>query len=210
MWKIKSINYSNLFIILLVFTFFSCQKEKCTTLKPKSGLPILSGVLINDTLITTIQADTLLGETIVHHIIGFDKNGNEIFIEARSEFPFMLAKQGKKVYAYNPVLPSEMKIYEYNCTNKKESTRSSMGFLYLFSKKKEIVANYNKLGVQLDEENYFEFFEDEKNGKYITSRQLNYKEYNQTSFQGFAGDSHVYNDTLYVEDKCFCIEKYHR
>ncbi|WP_291728091.1 hypothetical protein [Bernardetia sp.] len=209
MFKIKSIIYCNLLILFLGLTLFACKNERCTSLKIAKHYDLVSGVLIGDTLVTTVTAlDTIVGHSFVPEIVAFNLRGDSLFNRI---VPFInntgLSKQQDKIISHSYLGLSEMRIYD-DKINFIAETYSIYGTLSLY-KEKVYRQGYSVLGVILQGKNYLDFFEFEQNGKlvYSAARKFSYKEYNQNSFQGFAGDSHVYNDTLYVEDKCFCIEE---
>ncbi|WP_338792630.1 hypothetical protein [Bernardetia sp. MNP-M8] len=208
MSKIKNINYSSLFILFLVFVLFSCNNEKCTHLKISKRYNLVSGVLLGDTLLTTVSAlDTVVGHSYEPEIVAFNLKGDSIL---KVIVPFSnagISKQNNRIISHSYLYPSEIKVYDNNLNLIGKTSYPIYGTLSLY-KDKINREGYSVLGVVLQGKNYLDFFEFEKDQKlvYNAARKSSYKEYNQTSFQGFAGDSHVYNDTLYVEDKCFCIE----
>jgi hypothetical protein len=208
MFKIKNINCSSLFILFLGLILFSCNNEKCTNLKIAKHYDLVSGVLLGDTLITTVSAlDTIVGHSFVPEIAGFNLKGDSLFNRVVPFSNAGISKQQDKVISHSYLSWDKIKIYDKQI-NLITETHSIYGILSLYKEKIDR-DGYSVLGVVLQGKNYLDFFEFEKDKKlvYSAARKSSYKEYNQTSFQGFAGDSHVYNDTLYVEDKCFCIEK---
>jgi hypothetical protein len=186
---------------------FSCKNEKCTNLKINKRYDLVSGVLIGDTLLTTVSAlDTIVGHSYEPNIVGFNLRGDSLFTKKSNAG---VLKNENKIFSYN-YLPSTIDgILIYNSNIDIEATTNHAHGLLSLHKPKIVRKEYSVLGVIISGEAYFELLETRKDKKFVYNalRKSSYKEYNQTSFQGFAGDSHVYNDTLYVEDKCFCIEK---
>lgn len=209
MFKIRSTSYSKISILIISLMLFSCKNEKCTNLKISTRYSLVSGILLGDTLITTVSAlDTFVGHSFIPETIGFNSKGDSIFNLIASERNAGISKQGNKIISHSYLHPNEVRVYDNKLNLIGETSYPIYGTLSLHKDKIDR-DGYSVLGVVLQGENYLDFFESEQDGKlkYSAARKFSYKEYNQTSFQGFAGDSHVYNDTLYVENKCFCIEK---